>query len=306
MLSTMGRGFWLLDNITTLRQRSFDSRGDRVLLFAPKETYRYRSSGDDDTGVPEYPRPAAVIDYFLPADDAGAIRLDIVAPDGSLVNSYQGKADGVEGDGDATSGRDMATEEIRHVVDETLTREPGMNRFRWDMTHRGAWHAKDDERFRDGPVAAPGDYTLRLTVGDTTVEQPVTLRTDPRVLEYGTTLADIRSQVDLLLDIRDLLNDARKLANDLENEKQTLEEKRDEGPLSEAETSRLVLVEKALDALQTKEGIYRQPMLIAQIDYLYGMLDDADQVPGGEARERFDVLRGQLRQVSAALETGGG
>lgn len=303
-VSTMGRGFFVLDNITTLRQAAFDSVGGEPLVFRPKETYRYRSAYTDASGVPDYPRPAAVIDYYLPAD-ATELRLDILDANGTVVNAYVASGDSEDGgEGNAeTKGatRDMATNEIDYVVDESLATSSGMQRFRWDMTHRGAWHKDAKQRFRNGPLAKPGRYTVRLTADGAVSEQPLTLHADPRVLEHGTTLADIDTQVDLLLDIVALHSESRQLAADLAEEREELEKVRDEDGLSAAQEARLGTVTAAIEQLTTAEGTYRQPMLVSQVSYLYGMLDDADQLPGKDAFERFEALSGQFETIRQSL-----
>ncbi|ANO52605.1 WD40/YVTN/BNR-like repeat-containing protein [Woeseia oceani] len=298
VLSTMGRGFWLLDNVTTLRQADFEMTDDAVVLFQPKDTYRYRHSYSDDSGVPEYPRPAVVIDYYLPAADDD-VRLEILDMNGQVVNSYRA-ADGEEAE-EASESRDMASNEIDYVVDETLSTSKGMNRFRWDMTYRGAWHKDVKRRYRNGPMAAPGRYRLRLTVGSATTEHAFELLADPRVLEFGTSLANIREQVALQLQIQALLDDARRLEARLSAESDALTTRRDNDAISEADEARLQRVQMALALLRTEEGIYMQPKLVDQVAYLYGMLDDADQQPGTDARERHSQLLNEMSVVRSAL-----
>lgn len=299
VLSTMGRGFFVLDNITTLRQPAFAAAGGEVLLFAPKTTIRYRSSFDDNSGVPQYPRPAAVIDYYLP-QDAGDVRLDVIDAAGEIVNTYVA-ASGEETDEekpDAGETRDMATNEISHVVDESLAATAGMHRFRWDMTRRGAWHEDEKRRFRDGPLAAPGDYTLRVVVDGQRVEQPLTLRADPRVLATGTTLDDIAAQSDLLQRIVTLHSESRRLAAELSDERDALP---DPEVADAAQLARRQVLDEALAALTTAEGTYQRPGLISQVSYLYGMLDDADQAPGQEALDRFDALSAEFAAIRDGL-----
>ncbi len=306
VLSTMGRGFWILDSVATLAQAGAETPGSTPTLYRPQPTYRYRHSFSDASGVPDYPRPAVVIDYFLPTADLESVQLDILDAEARLVNSYLGRPakEDAEQAGEeqvAAETRDMATGEVDYVVDETLTINEGMNRFRWDMTHRGAWHDEEDERYRNGPMAKPGRYTARLVAGGVTVEQPLELVVDPRVLQHGTTLADIEAQVDLLLDIVDLLGAARRLQHELGEEKDELEALREERPLTPEQSARLVAVGQALGELETAEGFYQQPMLTDQVDYLYGMLDDADQAPGADAVERFRVLRDQFDGLRRAI-----
>ena len=299
-ISTMGRSFWVLDNISTLRQDAFQDSDNTTTVFKPKDTIRYRNvyrSNDDDV-VPHFPPPAVVIDYRLPDEVPYTIRLDIIDASGNIVNSYES----VTEDEDEESGdeviEDMNLSQETVIADESLSNEPGMNRFRWNMKHLGAWHEEDDERFQDGPLAKPGGYTARLTVGDDVSAQNFALIVDPRVLQQGTSLADISAQVDLSLQIVNLLSEARKLEKQLTDEQEELEGKGDDR--SEAGQQRLDQVNAVLEDLKTADLVYPQPMLTDQIDYLFNMINTADQAPGKEAEDRFEVLTTQLLEVTAS------
>jgi hypothetical protein len=312
VLSTMGRAFWVLDDITPLRQPAIDDPGGEAVLFAPDETIRYRTTyrGREEHPVPDYPAPAAIIDYYLPEDGPERVTLEIFDAEGHLVNAFatapaqDGEADDggaddtapAEGGAAAAGAPDddgpidesvMRTGLPRPVESAALTADAGGNRFRWNMRHAGPWHEDEDRRYRRGPLAAPGRYTLRLTAGATVLEQALTLRADPRVLATGTSLDDIRAQERLALDIVALLSRARRLEHELAGKE-------------EAETLTAAEGEQ-LERLRTPEGIYMQPMLADQIAYLYGMLIRADQAPGRDAMERFETLRERLEQVEAAL-----
>ncbi|MCG8444044.1 MAG: hypothetical protein MI723_19755 [Caulobacterales bacterium] len=308
VISTMGRGFWILDDITALRQPDFAAQGDEPRLFNPKPAYRYRSSFKDDAGAPDYPRAAVMIDYFLAED--GPVRLEVRAADGTLVNAYVSNDDAsAEAGAGDTPQRDMATGEVIYVSDEALSGQAGMNRFRWDMTHRGPWEEDtddgEDERYRNGPMAAPGTYAITLTQGDAVLDAIAELRADPRVLERGVTQADMEAQAALQLQVRDLLSEARMLAADLAAEHDALEAKQSDAPLDAAESERLAALAEALTALKTEEeGFYQQPKLIDQTRYLAVMLRGADQAPGRDAFERFEVLSGRLADLRAAIGDG--
>ena len=298
-ISTMGRSFWVLDNISTLRQDAFQSSEDTTTVFKPKDAIRYRNvyRSNDDNVVPHFPAPAVVIDYRLPDEVPDAIRLDILDASGGLVNSYESVAGDAENETGDKVVEDMSLSQELLIADESLLNEPGMNRFRWNMKHFGAWHEENDDRFKDGPLAKPGTYRVRLTVGEDVAEQSFDLMVDPRVLQQGTSLADISAQVDLSLQLVELLSEARKLEKRLTNEQENLEGKGDER--SDAGQQRLDQIESVLEDLKTADIIYPQPMLTGQISYLYNMINKADQAPGKEAEDRFEVLALQLLEVTA-------
>ena len=298
-ISTMGRSFWVLDNISTLRQDAFQSSEDTTTVFKPKDAIRYRNvyRSNDDNVVPHFPAPAVVIDYRLPDEVPDAIRLDILDASGGLVNSYESVAGDAENETGDKVVEDMSLSQELLIADESLLNEPGMNRFRWNMKHFGAWHEENDDRFKDGPLAKPGTYRVQLTVGEDVAEQSFDLMVDPRVLQQGTSLADISAQVDLSLQLVELLSEARKLEKRLTNEQENLEGKGDER--SDAGQQRLDQIESVLEDLKTADIIYPQPMLTGQISYLYNMINKADQAPGKEAEDRFEVLALQLLEVTA-------
>jgi hypothetical protein len=187
--------------------------------------------------------------------------------------------------------RDMATEEVRYLVDKSLSTDQGLNRFAWDFRSTGAWHSDARRRYQNGPLVPPGKYTATLTVGEWTATQTFELLPDPRLEKAGVTLEDLRKQADLQTQVLALLEAARKLEDELEKEvKQTRDE------------SRLGTLKVALTQLQTVEGIYMEPKLTDQISYLNSMINRADQLPGQDAYERYEELGKQLRAIQESLD----
>ncbi len=286
-LSTMGRGFWVLDNIATLRDGTFDGAGEDVQLFEPKDTFRYRNVSrlENANGVPDYPPPAAIIDYFLPEGIEGPVRLEIVDASGNLVNAYESTG---EEAGEDVVEEDMSLSQSQVIADQSLSAEPGMNRFRWNMTHFGPWDEDEDDRYKRGPLAGPGMYTVRLTAGGTTVDQALELVMDPRVVAQGTTEEDVGAQVAFQLVLVDLFSEVRQFQQQVEEEHDALEARTDE--LSQDEAARLLVVADVLDQVRAKDIIYPQPMLVNQISFLYNMVNRADQAPGVHAADQYTVL----------------
>ena len=299
-ISTMGRSFWVLDNITTLQQDAINSLDSEPALFQPKTTIRYRRPrGMPNTEVPDYPQPAVVIDYYLPENFSERLVMEILDDAGNVVNRFT-NADEDSDDGPGEQAlTDMGTNQTIFLVDDSLSTDAGLNRFRWTMRHFGAWHSNEDRRYQNGPMVKPGTYTVRLSAGDSTMEHAFELQVDPRVLAGGTTLADISAQVDLQLEITELLSSARRLEDELDTEQEELEELETENGLSAQQQARLENVNAVLSALQTAEGIYMEPMLTAQISYLYNMINAADQAPGQEAEMRFAELNQQFQALTA-------
>jgi hypothetical protein len=295
VLSTMGRGFWVLDQVSVLSQEPLSADSATAVLFEPYRSIRYRHRFREDTmeQVPEYPEPVAIIDYHLPEGFSGPLTLEIVDGTGAVVNAF--RSGGSEPAVGPAVEDSMALNEVRVLDTPELGTQAGLNRFHWDMRHQGAWHEDEKRRFRGGPLARPGQYTVRLHAGEQVLEQALELAVDPRVLELGVSAADIDAQMALQLRIVALESRARKLAAELDEERKTLE----------ADSARARLIDSTLASLRTAEGTYMQPMLIDQVRYLGFMLRGADQAPGKDALDRYEVLAAQLEQLYRAAHAQG-
>lgn len=302
-ISTMGRSFWVLDNITTLRQSEFDSLGANTVLFKPRDTIRYRQSftNKDKDAVPQYPQPSVIIDYFLAEDQDEPISIELVDEKGAVVNSFTSATDSDDDEQaeDSTAHEDEKANETVSVVDNSLTAHAGLNRYHWDMRHAGAWHKDSKKRYRSGPLGRPGQYTVRLTVGGLVSEESFVLLSDPRLANEGITDAQVSRQVDLELELVALLSQARRLEDDLQTQQEALESKQTDEELLTAEAVKLDRINDVLAGLETAKGTYMPPMLTAQLSYLYDMISKADQAPGKEAEDRYRELHDRFSEIVA-------
>jgi len=293
VLSTMGRAFWILDNISPLRQT--DLEVEQPKLLKPQDAVRFRMpSGSWGSRMPEYPEPGVHLDYILPEASDQPLKLEIRNAEGQVLTAYS--SDTIPSPANEMV-RDMGTNFTEFLVTESLTNQKGLNRFRWDMTHAGPWNKSETRRYRNGPMAKPGTYTAVLTVGKVSSSQTFELEMDPRVLEAGVSEQDVDAQVALQLKVRDKVSETLQMQDKIEKEIETLEaEKR-----NQTQEARLELLEETLSKIKTEEGIYMQPMLADQWRYLYFMLNQADQLPGKDAVDRFAELNSQLEVVKAAM-----
>lgn len=305
-IATMGRSFWVLDGIATLRQDAFATEIEGPKLFKPEDTVRYRRifGGRSSTGVPDYPSPGVLIDYYLPEGSPNSIQLDVLGPDGLLVNAYRttkGSNDDAEPAEEEVIIENMALSQTRVVVNRRLVAKPGLNRFKWDMTHFGPWTQDEDSRWRRGPLVAPGTYTLRLTVGDVVLEQTVEILADPRVLAQGTTIDDMTAQVYFQQLVLELISELRQFEEQVEEE---LGELKGDEERSDEQKARIDALEGIVARIQSEDIIYPRPMLSSQLSYLYGMVSRADQAPGGEATKRYDALSAELADLRRIFAEG--
>ncbi|HEY2346590.1 MAG TPA: hypothetical protein VGH80_12050 [Xanthomonadaceae bacterium] len=180
VIATHGRGFWVLDDIASLRQLHGDGAQETTRLFVPSTTVRVRPSGF--TGTPlQHDEPTTVnppfgarIDYWLAQAPKQPLRLTILDAAGKPVRSWSSK--------DAPSPYDPATAGIAadwHEPASPLRASPGLHRFVWSL-HYPKPDAGSDA-FADGVTAPPGNYFVELDIDGHVHRQPLTLVPDPRV-----------------------------------------------------------------------------------------------------------------------------
>ena len=298
VLSTMGRGFWILNNVTTLHQDEFRNEDNKVKLFKPKDTIRYRSPRGRYSGKsPDYPAPSLILDYYIPEGNIAPVHLEIYDDAGNSVAGYVNGMIEKPKVMEAHHGDDVI--EVTHVENKALGMDAGMNRFHWDMAHRGPWHTNKTRRFNGGAIASPGNYKAVLRVGDHVSEQDFKLILNPTVAIGGTTLEDIKDQTDLGLKITTLLSKARMMETNLVKMKKDLDAKNKAGGLSAEDGAKLEKINTTLEVIKTKDLVYPTPMLVDQISYLYNMTNDADQVPGHDTYERYEELKNQFEGIAA-------
>jgi photosystem II stability/assembly factor-like uncharacterized protein len=203
IVGTHGRGFWILDNITPLRQLNRNQRED--LLFKPQTALRVRGNLNTDTPLPpdepagENPPDGAIIDYFLSKDASAPVTIEVKDRKGQSVKKYSSADAPLEANPKRLK---IPSYWIRPL--QSLSTKAGMHRFLWDMHYTPVPNVVPEfpisATYRNtapeatSPWAAPGDYTVLLTVDNKTFSQPLTVAMDPRV---KVSAADLQDQFDL-------------------------------------------------------------------------------------------------------------
>ena len=195
--ATHGRGFWILDDITPLRQIDAGSASKEAILFAPTTAWRVRWNTSTDMPWPKEepvganPPDGAIINYYLAAAASGPVTLEILRQDGRLVRRYS-SADPVTPIPDPQSA---PVPVYWYRPPQVLSTAPGMHRFLWDVHYqplgggggggRGGLPIQgipyNSPSGTSTPWVSPGTYTVRLTVGGKSYTQPITVKQDPRV-----------------------------------------------------------------------------------------------------------------------------
>ncbi|HYL78174.1 MAG TPA: hypothetical protein VEU96_28420 [Bryobacteraceae bacterium] len=283
VLSTQGRSFWILDDLTPLHQLD-KAAGAPAFLFQPREAVRTPARGGGGLGGRsgvQYPLSGAMIDYYLASAPSGDITLEILDGAGQLVRKFSSAGSTTperNPDGEAPPDDEEGGFRIRSGPTR-LEKTAGMHRFTWDLRYPGPWISAARPEGPNGPAAAPGNYSLRLSVGSWASTQPLTLMEDPRVTKDGVTTADLREQFEHNMRVRDLVSEVNK-------------------------TVARVRAAKAADLgvhLITPSIRYSKPELQTHITYLYTLTNATDQRIGRDAIERYNVLRKELDERIAEV-----
>jgi hypothetical protein len=201
--ATYGRAFWILDDLSPLRQINEQVARSKVHLFQPAKAIRLRNDMNQDTPLPpempagDNPPTGAILDYYFRSAPSGDVSIAIYDQKGQLVRQLSSKPEPVR------------TEEPPPVPNywlyhpTPLTKNAGMNRHVWDLRYAAPEAIQHSypisalyEQTRaepQGPFVVPGNYEVRLTVDGKTYKQPLTVEMDPRV---KVTQAELQQQLD--------------------------------------------------------------------------------------------------------------
>ena len=202
IVATHGRSFWILDDISPLRQLTESLDQSEAHLFKPGTAYRVRRDTNTDTPIPpdeptaENPPDGAIIDYFLARASSTPVTLEIRDAQGKIVRKFSSN------DKPEPSPEELAKELIPRYwvrMSKALSGTAGMHRWVWDLHYPSPRATRseypisavpgDTPRAPEGPMAVPGDYTVRLTVGGQTFSEPLLVKMDPRVKTSAGDLA---------------------------------------------------------------------------------------------------------------------
>ena len=212
VVGTHGRSFWILDDMTPLRQLDPKATTTDTYLFKPKLTYRFRRNKNTDTPLPpeepagRNPPDGVVIHYRLASSATTPVVLDILDGAGKVVRSFS-SADSIE---PVETDLNVPTYWIRPP--QRLATSAGTHRFVWDLHYtppRVLAHEYpisaiygDTPRHPLGPAVLPGVYTVRLTANGRAHTQPLTVKMDPRV---QITEAGLKLQHDIGVRMNDAI-----------------------------------------------------------------------------------------------------
>jgi photosystem II stability/assembly factor-like uncharacterized protein len=207
IVGTHGRSFWVLDDITPLRQLNSDVARAAVTLFMPQEAIRFRWNRNPDTPLPpeipagKNPPDGAIIDYYLAAASNKPVTLEILDSENHLVRRYS-STDKPEPLETIAAANPIPMYWVRPT--QILSGEAGMHRFVWDLHYPPpealnrefpiSAIVHDTPQYPLGAWAMPGKYTVKLTVEGKSYAQPLAVKMDPRI---KTSEADLHRQFEM-------------------------------------------------------------------------------------------------------------
>ena len=325
--ATHGRAFWVLDDVTQLRQADGGPEGESVRLLKPRTTTRLRSPMAPRSASPgksyrlglgadvafvqamdadqrprrvfldagENPPNGAIVSYYLKDKPDGEVAISIHDSTGAVVRNFSSSPP-EDADGQAS---------------QPLRTEAGMNRLVWDLRYPYARKVPGDKTTEDmatGPVAPPGEYTVTLTVGGESRTETFRLLAD---LRSGASQADYDAQFQAHVKIRDKLSETHDCINQLRHVRRQVEEweRRGQGheTLSAAAKSlkgKLADIED--DLIQTgytgaRDRLNLPVKLNRQLAELLAVVSAADFAPPQQALQVFEELSGRIDRRARLL-----
>ena len=241
--STQGRSFWILDDLTQIHQYNSKIKNEDFHLFEPTITYRTRGGSSKSNTIGQNPPNGAVILYYL-QDDLNKdtnVKLEFLNRD-KIIRTITNKP-----------GESAITFDNGRYSSPALPTKKGVNRFIWNLRVDDITMVKDVSFYGSysGYRIGPGNYSVRLTVGDNSMDQNLLLKHDPRIdikdrdnRAHQQMMTDLYNQIndlhDSIVKARNVRSQIQKMNNELEN-MDNMEEILEAG-------------EKAINALDKWEG----------------------------------------------------
>jgi photosystem II stability/assembly factor-like uncharacterized protein len=327
VVGTHGRSFWILDDVTLLRQLTAQVASAPAHLLAPQTAYRVRWNVNTDTPLPpeepagQNPPDGAIINYYLKTPTADRVTLEIFDADGKLVRRFA-STDRPE----PINEKELAIPTYWIRPPQILSSKAGSHRFVWDLhypppeggrrTYPIAAVYRNTPSAPVGPWVHPGQYRVKLTVGGKSYEQPLTVKMDPRV---KTPEVRLRKQYALSMDCYEGMKQAREALGQIKKLRAKLKELRDRNGKG-SQTDALAKLDAQLAALEGtpagRFGFGRRPgagreaslsRVSGEMGMLLRVLQEADATPTtqvaaacaevqrtlGQLLERWNELRGK-------------
>ena len=324
VLSTQGRSFWVLDDVTPLRTLDDSALVAAARLYPPRPVHRASFGGGLALGPQrrgKNPPAGAMIHYSLGSDVDEEVLIQVISASGDTVKTFSSeKADAP----DLGAFAAMAAAFGFGGQGTKLGATKGLHRVAWDLTHPAPKLPKGTVLFgMAGPIPAlPAVYTVRMSVGTWSEEHPLEVLPDPR---QDVPAADLQAQFDIATEMADLINELARRMDHLRSVHGQVESLSEHAKKSDLDEASIEQVDEAarsiLDNLggvenevrQTKSVSFYDPLdypgqLIAQLVNVYtnvvgGFGGSVDAAPTDGAVERFREVEAEAGEILNRLET---
>jgi photosystem II stability/assembly factor-like uncharacterized protein len=230
VIGTHGRSFWILDNITPLRQLDARVAGSASIFYRPQSTYRVRWSMYTDTPVPQEeaagqnPPDGAIFDYYLKQESQRPVTLEILNDKKQVIRKF------------STDDKPYTIPDVNIPLywirpQQELSNKAGAHRFLWDLRYASlnipasypisAVYGQTAPT-PSAPFVMPGDYTVRFTANGVSDVYILKIKMDPRI---KTSNADLQRQHDLAISCYESRKQAAQTSNDLEKLRKQIKER---------------------------------------------------------------------------------
>jgi photosystem II stability/assembly factor-like uncharacterized protein len=309
VVATHGRAFWILDDVSPLRQFTDDIAKKDMHLYAPGDAYRIQAGASGEhhpsklTG--QNPPVGTVIYYYLKdAPKAGTeTKIEILDAAGAVIRAY------------SSAETEPLEEPLRpddKKPEKEIKPEAGLNRFVWDLRYQEArrvpgYYLWEYGGGAHGPVAVPGHYQVRLTVGSESQTASFEVKLDPRV---HVTQADLEQQFNLLAQIHaqlDRVYDAVNQIQDVRSQVAGLKRRLPENAGAKTIATSADDLEKKLLAVRDEfidltisadeDSLAYPPQIDAKLAYLAMDVGSADSAPTEAEQLEFEKLKRQSGEL---------
>jgi photosystem II stability/assembly factor-like uncharacterized protein len=315
VLATHGRSFWILDDVSPLRQFADSgangAAAEDMHLYQPATAFRVHIGESPARFVftGKNPPNGAVIYYYVKAEPKQEVKIEILDAAGTVIRDYSSKK---------TEPLDEPRDPDDKKPEKQIKPEAGLNRFVWDLHYEEAnrvpgyflWEYNDGAK---GPLALPGKYQVRLTANGKSATAPFELKIDPRVT---TSQNDLEKQFKLEMDVREQLNrvyDAVNQIQDVHEQLDALKKRLAPGDSSKALLDGASTLDAKLIAARdplinftitaSEDSLAYAPGIDAKLAFLsMAVAGFSDSAPTEAQYQAFDKLKKQTADLMARWE----
>ena len=310
VLATHGRSFWILDDLSPLREFADSIAKEDMHLYRPATAYRVHS-GEGPSHflfVGKNPPNGAVIYYYLkqaPKPEQ-EVKIEILDSSGSVIRKFSSTKN---------EPLDEPLDPDDKKPEKQIKPEEGLNRFVWDLHYEEAnrvpgyflWEYNEGAK---GPLALPGNYQVRLTANSKSVTAPFELKIDPRVT---TSQSDLEKQFKLEMEVREQLNRVHEAVNQIQDVREQitgLKKRLVAGDSTKALFDGAVKLDAKLIAVRdplinfkinaSEDSLAYAPGIDAKLAFLsMAVAGFADAAPTASEYQEFDKLKKQTEELLA-------